>query len=130
MRPEQEELLEELGEARRVLVVDDHPSFRRFAHALLTEQGFDVVGEAKDGVEALELVDELAPELVLLDVQMPDIDGFEVTTRLLVRDPALKIVLVSVHDRAEFGELVEKSGARGFISKSELTGPALRRLLE
>ena len=68
---------------RRALVVDDHPSFRRSARALLVEEGFEVVGEAEDGATALALAEELVPDLILLDVQLPDIDGFEVASRLL-----------------------------------------------
>ncbi|HEY1367715.1 MAG TPA: response regulator transcription factor [Gaiellaceae bacterium] len=128
--PEHRELLEQLRPARRVLVVDDHPSFRRCARALLTAEGFEVVGEAPDGVSGLALAAELEPELVLLDVQLPDLDGFEVASRLLARDPTVAIVLVSSRDRGEYGPLIEQSGARGFVSKGDLSGAALERLLE
>jgi DNA-binding NarL/FixJ family response regulator len=130
MKPEHRELLEELRPARRVLVVDDHPSFRRCARTLLAEEGFEVVGEAEDGAAALELAAELSPELVLLDVQLPDLDGFEVSSRLLARDQELAIVLVSSRDRAEYGPLIEASGARGFVTKADLSGAALESLLE
>jgi DNA-binding NarL/FixJ family response regulator len=130
MRPEHGELLEEVRPARRVLVVDDHPSFRRCARTLLVEEGFEVVGEAEDGASAITLALELRPDFVLLDVQLPDVDGFEVTARLLARDPALDVVLVSSRDRAAYGPLIERSGARGFVSKADLTGPALEELLE
>jgi DNA-binding NarL/FixJ family response regulator len=129
MKAEHRELLDELRPARRVLVVDDHPSFRRCARALLTAEGFDVVGEAGDGGTALALANELAPELVLLDVQLPDMDGFEVASRLLARDRDLAIVLISSRDRAEYGPLIEASGARGFVSKGDLSGAELERLL-
>ncbi|HSP72360.1 MAG TPA: response regulator transcription factor [Gaiellaceae bacterium] len=130
MKAEHRELLEALRPARRVLVVDDHPSFRRCARALLAEEGFEVVGEAEDGATALALASELAPELVLLDIQLPDLDGFEVTSRLLARDPELAIVLVSSRERSDYGSLVDTSGARGFVSKADLSGAALERLLE
>ncbi|HSC49825.1 MAG TPA: response regulator transcription factor [Gaiellaceae bacterium] len=130
MKPEHRELLAELRSARRVLVVDDHPSFRRCARTLLTEEGFEVVGEAEDGASALALADELAPDLVLLDVQLPDVDGFEVTARLLEREPGLGIVLVSSRERDAYGPRVAASGARGFISKADLSRTALERLLE
>ena len=130
MKAEQHDLLESLRPARRVVVVDDHPSFRRCACALLTAEGFEVVGEAEDGAGAIALVPELHPQLVLLDVQLPDIDGFEVAARLLARDPTLAIVLVSSRDRSQYGPLVEASGARGFVSKEELSGCVLERLLE
>jgi len=130
MKPEHRELLEELRPARRVLVVDDHPSFRRSARALLAGEGFEVVGEAGDGVSALALAGELRPDLVLLDIQLPDVDGFEVTARLLERDPALQIVLISTRDRDAYGARIEASGARGFVAKTDLSGAAIERLLE
>src|SRR5262249_52985670 len=129
MQPEHRELLEQLRPARRVLVVDDHPSFRRCAGALLAAEGFEVVGEAEDGASALELAAGPEPALVLLDVQLPDLDGFDIAARLLARDPALQIVLVSSRDRTAYGPLIEDSGARGFICKADLSGPALESLL-
>lgn len=130
MRPEHEELLERVRPPRRVLVVDDHPSFRRCAEKLLSAEGFEVVGEAEDGAVALSLARELAPDLVLLDIQLPDVDGFEVACRLLEREPGLPIVLVSSRDRDAYGTRIEASGARGFVTKAELSGAALERLLE
>ena len=124
------DLVEQLPPARRVIVVDDHPSFRRSAKALLTAEGFEVVGEAVDGASALAAAAELVPELVLLDIQLPDIDGFEVARRLLERQPELRIVLVSSRDSSQYGPLIEASGARGFVSKGDLSGAALERLLE
>ncbi len=129
MKEEHRELLERLRSTRRVLVVDDHPSFRSCARALLAAEGFEVVGEAADGATALALADELAPELVLLDIRLPDIDGFEVASRLLARDPELAIVLVSSRDAAEYGALIDASGARGFVPKADLSGAALEKLL-
>jgi DNA-binding NarL/FixJ family response regulator len=129
MKPEHRELLDELRPARRVLVVDDHPSFRRCARTMLTVEGFDVVGEAATGAEALEQAAELAPELVLLDVQLPDADGFEVASRLLARDPELGIVLVSGRDATAYGDRIESSGARAFIFKADLSGAAIERLI-
>jgi DNA-binding NarL/FixJ family response regulator len=129
MKTEQRHLLESLRPARSVVVVDDHPGFRRCARALLNAEGFEVVGEAEDGAGAIALVLELCPQLVLLDVQLPDLDGFEVTARLLASDPTLTIVLVSSRDRAQYGSLVEESGARGFVSKSDLTASALEGLI-
>jgi DNA-binding NarL/FixJ family response regulator len=129
MKAEHRELLDDLRPRRRVLVVDDHPSFRRCATALLTTEGFEVVGEAEDGASALAAAGELSPELVLLDVQLPDIDGFEVARRLLASDPELSIVLVSSRDESQYGALIEASGARGFVSKGELSGAELERLL-
>ena len=115
--------------ARRVLVVDDHQGFRRCAGTLLTEAGYDVVGEAETGTAAVSLAGEVDPELVLLDVQLPDLDGFEVAARLLERDAELKIVLVSSRERSVYGSLVEQSGAIGFISKGDLSRELIEELL-
>jgi DNA-binding NarL/FixJ family response regulator len=112
-----------------VLIVDDHPSFRATARTLLESEGYDVVGEAEDGESALAAVASLRPALVLLDVQLPDMDGFEVAARLRENGEASTIVLTSSRDSCEFGSLVEASGARGFIPKSELSGAALAALL-
>jgi DNA-binding NarL/FixJ family response regulator len=130
MEAEHRELVEQLRPAWRVLVVDDHPSFRRCARSLLEAEGFDVVGEAGDGAAALAAAAELAPELVLLDIQLPDIDGFEVAKRLLAGQADLEIVLISSRDRAQYGPLIEASGARGFVSKGDLSGAAIVSLLE
>ena len=111
-----------------VLIVDDHPSFRATARVLLEAEGFDVVGEAEDGGSALERARELHPEIVLLDVQLPDIDGFEVASRLTGAGGP-RVVLVSSRDRADYGSKIEDSGAAGFIAKAELCGPALADVL-
>src|SRR3954451_12193271 len=112
-----------------VLIVDDHATFRRAARAVLEAEGFVVVGEAADGEEALRAVAELGPTLVLLDVQLPGIDGFEVAARLTAGDGAPAVILVSSRDASEYGELVEESGARGFLPKDELSGEKLTALL-
>jgi DNA-binding NarL/FixJ family response regulator len=112
-----------------VLIVDDHPSFRANARALLEAEGFEVIGEAEDGASALLAAAELAPELVLLDVQLPDLDGFEVAAQLTNGGGGPAVVLVSSRDGSDFGPLVERSGARGFIPKAELSGAALTALL-
>lgn len=130
MKHEHVELVDRLRPGRRVLVVDDHAGFRRCATALLTAEGFEVVGEAGNGAAALALADQLEPELVVLDIQLPDIDGFEVAARLLARDRELKIVLVSSRDRSAYGTAIETSGAVGFIWKAELSGAALEGFLE
>ena len=127
---EHRELIEQLRSAQGVLIVDDHPSFRRCARALLTSEGFEVVGEAADGAAALDAASALNPELILLDIQLPDIDGFEVARRLLAEDPKRQIVLVSSRDRTAYGSLIEESGARGFVSKGDLSRSTIERLLE
>ena len=113
-----------------VLIVDDHPSFRSTARQLLEAEGFDVVGEAEDGASALACVARLKPEVVLLDVQLPDLVGFDVTSRLPSNGNRTQVVLVSSRDASEFGALVATSGSRGFIPKGELSGRRLADLLE
>jgi DNA-binding NarL/FixJ family response regulator len=115
--------------ARTVLIVDDHPSFRASARMLLESEGFDVIGEAEDGEGALKAVEELAPQVILLDVQLPDIDGFEVAARLTANGDSPAIVLTSSRDVNDLGPLAERDGVRGFIPKSELSGEALEALL-
>jgi DNA-binding NarL/FixJ family response regulator len=130
VKVEHRELLDRLRPGRRVLIVDDHPSFRRCARSLLTAEGFDVVGEAEDGASALTLAAQLEPDVVLLDIQLPDLDGFAVAERLLAEAPAVGIVLVSSRDAGEYGRLVEQSGALGFVFKGDLSASAIERLLE
>ena len=110
-----------------VLIVDDHPTFRANARALLEAEGLDVVGEAKDGTTALLEIDRLRPQVVLLDVQLPDMDGFEVASRLPADGP--RVILVSSHDPHDFGGLVARSRAVGFIPKADLSGAAIADLL-
>jgi DNA-binding NarL/FixJ family response regulator len=111
-----------------VLIVDDHPSFRAGARRMLEASGYTVVGEAADGEAALDAVRALAPDLVLLDVQLPGIDGFEVAARLKAAGAAAAIVLTSSRDRADFGDALAESPARGFIAKGELSGTTLAEL--
>jgi DNA-binding NarL/FixJ family response regulator len=113
-----------------VLIVDDHAGFRASARRLLESEGFEVVAEAASGAEALRAAETWRPELVLLDVHLPDIQGFDVAERLCANGSSPAVVLTSSHDASDFGPLVERSGARGFIPKSDLSGDALRRLLD
>jgi DNA-binding NarL/FixJ family response regulator len=117
-----------LGMPPTILIVDDHPSFREIARALLEADGYDVVGEAGDGAAALQAVAELAPEVVLLDVNLPDFDGFEVARRLTAEPGAPRVVLTSSRDRSDYGTVVGNCGACGFVPKSELSGAALGAL--
>ncbi len=114
---------------KTVLIVDDHAGFRATARALLEAEGFEVVGEAEDGISALGAVAELHPDVVLLDVNLPDFDGFEVAARLKRNGNGPAIVLTSSRDASDFGPLVAQSGARGFVPKAELSGGALARLI-
>ena len=118
-----------LAMTRTVLIVDDHPSFRASARMLLEAEGFDVIGEAEDGQSALRAVQELRPDVVLLDVQLPDIDGIEVAARLSQNGSGPAIVLTSSRDLADLGLVRERSPVRGFIPKAELSGAALEALL-
>jgi DNA-binding NarL/FixJ family response regulator len=112
-----------------VLIVDDHPSFRACARAVLQAEGFDVVGEAANGAAALEAARALRPQLVLLDVQLPDCDGFAVARELTEKGDGPVVVLTSSRDAADFGPLIPESGARGFVPKAQLSGGSLRALL-
>ena len=112
-----------------MLVVDDHRLFRATARMLLESEGYHVVGEAADGAEAVAEAVRLRPDVVLLDVQLPDTTGFEVARRLLEAGLNCQVVLVSSRHASEYGELVDQSGALGFIAKDELSGPALQRVL-
>lgn len=111
----------------RVLIVDDHASFRRSARTLLELEGFDVVGEAADGASAVELANRLRPELVLLDIALPDTNGFDVAERL-APGPS-KVILTSSREQRDLGRRVRSSGALGFIPKDRLSGPALAAML-
>jgi DNA-binding NarL/FixJ family response regulator len=96
---------------------------------LLESDGFVVVGEAATGEQGVHVALDLRPDLVLLDVNLPDIDGFEVATRITADDTPPAVILTSSRDSTDFGPLVQKSGARGFVPKSELSGAALEDLL-
>ena len=113
----------------RVLIVDDHAPFRALARQLLTVDGFDVVGEASDGAGALRAARHLRPDVVLLDVQLPDADGFGVAEALAGTRPVPRIVLVSSRARDDYGRRVAESAADGFIAKAELSGDTLRLVL-
>jgi CheY-like chemotaxis protein len=113
-------------ERLRLLVVDDHAGWRDVARRTLAPR-FDVVGEAADAAEALRLSEALRPDAVLLDVELPDIDGFTLAEKLGALPEPPDVVLVSV--RTDYGRLVERSGARGFVAKSDLTADGLLRLL-
>ena len=111
-----------------VLIVDDHAGFRGFARRLLEAGGFTVVGEADDGASALAAVEALRPEFVLLDIVLPDTDGFAVAERLAEKRGGPVVILTSSREAADFGTRLERTPAHGFIHKDELSGPALDRL--
>jgi DNA-binding NarL/FixJ family response regulator len=118
------------GMRRSVLIVDDHAGFRNQARMLLLAAGYEVVGESGDGTSGVAEAARLAPDLVLLDVQLPDMSGFEVARQLREHHAGPAIVLISSRDRSDYGHRIERSGADGFISKSELSAGALRSILE
>jgi len=111
-----------------VLIVDDHAGFRSLARALLESAGYDVVGEAKDGESAVVASRRLEPDVVLLDVALPDVDGFSVCGRILAAGGDPVIVMTSSRDISSYRVQLETSGARGFIAKRDLSGQALAEL--
>ena len=114
--------------APSVLIVDDHPSFRASARAILEADGFTIVGEAEDGGSGLALLRQLRPDIVLLDVQLPDMSGFDVCIECGDLDKTC-VVLVSSRDATDYGSLIESSGACGFVPKADLSGAAITSLL-
>ncbi len=112
-----------------VLVVDDHPSFRAVARALLELEGYDVIGEAATVADAVLAADELRPDVLLVDIGLPDSDGFALTERVLARPEPPTVVLTSNRARENYGPRIDASGAAGFVPKDELSGPVLRELL-
>lgn len=113
-----------------VLIVDDHPSFRSSARAILESGGYEVVGEAEDGATALAAIRELEPDILLLDVQLADMDGFDICRVIEERDGVdLAVILVSSRDMSDYGDLIASSCARGFVPKGELSSEAVAALL-
>jgi DNA-binding NarL/FixJ family response regulator len=115
--------------AARVLIVDDHPAFRAAARRLLELEGYEVVGEAEDGLSAIAAARTLRPDFILLDVQLPDLDGFEVAEQLSgdVDPPA--VVLTSSRDRSDYGPCLATSPACGFLPKAELSAAGIADIL-
>jgi DNA-binding NarL/FixJ family response regulator len=112
-----------------LLIVDDHEAFRESASALLEAEGFSVVGRAADGLAAIAEAERLRPQVVLVDIQLPDLDGFVVAERLrAVPDPPL-VVLISSREASAYGPRLPAAEARGFLTKRELSGQALAALV-
>ena len=114
----------------RVLIVDDHAGFRRVARRLLQDIGRQVVGEAGTGAEALSEARRLKPDLVLLDIQLPDVDGLAVAASLSSQPEAPAVVLVSSRDATDYGPRLHDCGALGFIAKADLSAESLTAVLE
>jgi DNA-binding NarL/FixJ family response regulator len=115
--------------SRTLLIVDDHAGFRSFARALLESEGYVVIGEAEDGASAVAASRALDPDLVLLDVALPDIDGFLVCELIIQdRQPPPAVILTSSRDISSYRQRLGTSGALGFIAKDDLSGAALEAL--
>jgi CheY-like chemotaxis protein len=114
---------------RRMLIVDDNVAFRAAARQLLERSGFVVVAEAGSGNSALQEATMHRPDVALVDLQLPDIDGFEVAERLCRLNPAPRVILTSSLDRSDFGALIISSPALGFIPKGDLAVSAIEALL-
>ena len=122
--------MERAAAARKtILIVDDHPSFLAAARFVLDAEGFDVVGVATDGESAVRESIRFSPQIVLLDISLPDMDGFEVASRLRAAGVSSTIVFTSSREASDYGSLVTDSGGSGFIAKAELSGDALRVLV-
>lgn len=110
---------------RTALVVDDHAGFRSQARRLLERAGYEVIGEAAGGMSALALASSMTPDVVLLDVQLPDMSGFDVAARLTAEAGCSNVILVSGREATSYGERIGQCGARGFIWKGDLTVASL-----
>lgn len=112
-----------------ILLIDDHAEFRAQARALLEADGFSVIGEAIDGASGLVAARALHPDLVLLDIGLPDVDGFEVARAFAVSGPPPLVVLTSSREASEYGPRLTTSRVLGFIPKEQLSGAAIRALV-
>jgi len=115
--------------APSVMIVDDHADFRASVRALLERQGFDVVADVEDGESALDAAERLQPDLVLLDIQLPGMDGFEVAERLALATQPPRVVLVSSRRRSAYEMRLPDAPVVGFLGKHELSGSTLATLL-
>lgn len=113
----------------RLVIVDDDPTFLAAVRLLLESEGFEIVGEALTGLDGVAAAAENDPDLVLVDIGLPDIDGFEVAKRVAARDGAPPVVLTSIRSADDFATLVDDSPARGFVTKDDISGDALRAIL-
>jgi DNA-binding NarL/FixJ family response regulator len=113
-----------------ILVIDDDARFRAQAQALLESDGFAVTGTATDGAAGLEAVRSLRPDVVLLDIGLPDLDGFEVARLLALSQPAPLVVLTSSRDARSYGRRLLHAGVLGFVPKERLSGAAIRALVD
>ncbi len=113
-----------------VLLVDDQPVFRNVARSVLERDGAcEIIGEATDGAHAIDLMNKLNPDIVVMDVQMGDMSGVEATRRILARHPQANVVLTSMGSDSEYPILAREIGARGFVPKRNLNVSMLRSLV-
>jgi two-component system, NarL family, nitrate/nitrite response regulator NarL len=115
--------------ALRCLIIDDNQEFLASARRLLESQGIEIVGSASSAQEAIRLVDELEPDVALVDVELGDEDGIALADELVARAPETEVVLISSHDRSELSELLTSSRAAGFLPKTDLGAAAIAGLL-
>jgi CheY-like chemotaxis protein len=117
------------GSVARILIVDDDRRFRGIARALLESEGMDVVGEADGGAAALTAARELELDVVLLDVHLPDLDGFQVAARIAA-EGGPPVVMTSTREECDFRGELARSGASGFVPKDELSAERIVSLCE
>jgi DNA-binding NarL/FixJ family response regulator len=114
----------------RCLIVDDHPPFSEAAGELLNDQGVAVVGTATSAAEAIQRVQELQPDVALVDIDLGEDNGFDLARRLAADGSAVRVILISTHGEREFSKLIESSPTAGFLAKTELSAENILRLLQ
>jgi DNA-binding NarL/FixJ family response regulator len=119
-----------MGRMNTILIVDDNAGFRMQARELLEADGFTIVGESADGSSGLRAARSLFPDLVLLDIGLPDVEGFEVARALAVDGPPPYVVLTSSREASAYGPRLASSRVLGFIPKDELSGAAIRAMVD
>jgi DNA-binding NarL/FixJ family response regulator len=114
----------------RCLIVDDRPSFSEAARELLTDQGVAIVATATSSAEAIQRIQELRPDVALVDIDLGEESGFDLARRIAADGSAVPVILISTHDEREFKKLIDSSPAAGFLAKTELSAENLHRLLQ
>jgi CheY-like chemotaxis protein len=118
------------GMPLRCLIVDDRPSFSEAARELLTDQGVAVVATATSSSEAIQRIQELRPDVALVDIDLGEESGFDLARRLAADGSGVNVILISTHDEREFKKLIESSETAGFLAKTELSADNILRLLQ